>query len=154
MKLTLLILVLMSGLLCSPSVSAQNQCTCPKCNGEGMCDEDFARPCNFCDGGSNTCGSCNGDGRIPCYRCNETGVISMPCSKCGGSGSINGEPCGNCTNGEESQQCINCSGRGYFDCTNCHGEGSITCNMCGGAGEKVWRNTCPNCGGTGHIDCP
>ena len=148
------IFILLVSLQFSFHLSAQDKCTCPKCNGEGMCDENFARPCNYCTGGYNSCGTCGGDGQEACYRCNETGIVQMTCEACHGSGKVNDETCGACGgDGQVDQTCINCGGKGWNTCHSCGGQGRTVCNMCGGAGEKVWRNTCPTCGGSGQVNC-
>ena len=154
MKTILYVIFIFAGLCFSQQIKAQEKCTCTKCNGEGMCDEDTPRKCIFCTGGYNTCNTCDGDGLEPCYRCNKTGIAQITCNACGGSGKLNGENCGTCGgDGLEDKSCINCDGKGWNKCHSCGGDGRLICNMCGGDGEKYWRNICPNCGGTGKVDC-
>lgn len=154
MKTIFSIILLLSSLTYSGIALSQEKCVCPDCNGEGMVDEPFARPCNFCTGGYNTCNTCHGDGQEACYRCNETGTADITCRACNGAGKINEDTCGTCGgDGLEGISCINCSGKGWNHCHSCNGEGRFICNMCGGAGEKVWRNACQRCSGTGQVDC-
>jgi DnaJ-class molecular chaperone len=153
-KLLTIALLFLSLLLFNFPADAQNYCTCPKCAGSGMADEDSPRPCNFCNGGTIPCRRCNGKTKETCGQCFGSGTVVVKCKVCYGTGNKDGVSCEACGgDGENTETCISCEGLGYWPCGSCGGSGIEVCNMCGGTGQKLWQNTCPQCSGSGKIEC-
>lgn len=111
----------------------------------------------------NTCGGCQGKGKLVCGHCHGAGEVD--CYSCNGSAKVR------CTD----HSCLN----GRSTCTKCHGSGRMrretpyqvsytaynsagpytayrteyrteyySCNSCSGG-----RVTCPICSGRGHLNC-
>jgi hypothetical protein len=139
-------------LLAGVSVSAQD-CPCNKCSGTGW--EEVEELCNICGGSTLvTCIRCNGKGTELCTFCFESGVVSVNCGTCGGSGKVEGETCGTCSgSGKVNEKCTNCDGRGRLPCGRCGESGNEGCTMCFGTGKKIWKYPCSKCGQTGKMPC-
>ncbi len=136
----------------TPGLSAQD-CTCDQCSGTGW--EPKEERCNVCGGGAKiTCIRCNGKGTELCTFCFESGVVSVYCSSCGGTGKLNNETCGTCQgSGKVNEPCSNCDGRGRLPCGRCGASGTEDCTMCFGTGWKTWKYPCSKCGQTGKMPC-
>lgn len=69
------------------------------------------------------------NGKTTCQRC--TGIGSMICSVCGGSGFTHGvNPL---THLPEQKNCTSCIA-GRVQCNSCFGSGTSNCTVCGGDG--------------------
>lgn len=111
-----------------------------------------------------TCEGCYGDGvvSIPCSKCNGSGItityyiekksVPITCSSCGGFGRLR---CAHCM-GTDKQKCGSCSGRGIRKCPGCNGTGVLVgpldikdCPFC----DRTGLMRCSSCKGKGVTDC-
>ena len=93
--------------------------------------------CPSC-GGSGSCRSCNGSGRITCPACNGMGTEKQVCNVCGGSGQYQGNVCNTCNgSGIITATCSYCNGAGTKSCSDCNGTG--VCRACNGTGQIAAR---------------
>ena len=126
----------------------------------------FQQTCGTCEGnGRLVCTGCGGSGRCTCHRCGGNGQMACPscngtaqvtCSRCGGRGTI--EKTEYELTPMDAQNTMNqqrqltrmvpcgCNG-GKVPCS-C-GTGRVTCSGCGGSGIVA----CGNCGATGYVSC-
>lgn len=95
-----------------------------------VCESHGYTDCEFCDGGWDLCGHCEGDWEN-----------AEACEVCGGEGNL---PCGYCDDGY--YQCNECDGEGGWPCEYCNGDTTIPCRDCIGTG-------CDVCDGEGQIIC-
>jgi len=100
-----------------------------------------------------TCGKCEGSGRMVCPKCGGSGT--QQCSSCGGNGQIEKtrseyrhtadkvysdgrrEPVYSYVNVKYYVTCSNCGGSGSVSCSRCGGSTRITCDICQGYGRNV-----------------
>lgn len=86
-----------------------------------MEEMDGSVDCQHCEGGYESCISCDGKGTQGCEDCDGSGRIN--CGDCHGEGTI--------PDGDDDEQ----------ECPECGGDGSIDCHVCDGGGEQE----CPDC---------
>jgi len=126
---------------------------CSMCAGEGRI------VCPTCHGDPRIeCDRCSGTGEERCEHCGGSGKRTLKCTKCEGGYWRSGRICPKCNGtGVFSVTCRTCGGSGLWNCSGCHGRGTnrcscgdgyIPCPECGE--ERVSRCTCDG-RGVGHI---
>lgn len=126
MKKLLLTIVLV---VCSVSLFAQQEETCPKCKGSGKVRIIEERRCSDCNG----TGTIIVYNKVTCPQCNGTTKMRVPDK----NGNWQTVPCNfpNCDNGKvrtpKTESCGSCSGTGVdkwsteTTCPRCYGSGTI-----------------------------
>ena len=108
--------------------------SCGRCSGSGEERCDTTMDCPSCKGSGRrevSCGRCGGAGEV------HVGRFPEKCSSCRGSGKRRSD-CGSCRGGKVP--CSRCGGRGSVVCDRCRGSGEVVCGQCDGAGELVEAN--------------
>jgi DnaJ-class molecular chaperone len=126
----------------------------------GNANSQRAKSDPFKWGNSGTCFACNGAGSLPCLKCGGSGSVSLKCRPCNGTGlfTLAAKPCFACQGSGKNASnefCRRCAGSGVFKsaetktCQKCHGTSSFkpSCNKCNGSG----RISCKKCSGSGRI---
>lgn len=146
------VFVLQMLILTGLPVIAQD-CECSTCKGSGWVEDE--QDCNVCGGTTQvTCIRCNGKGSELCTFCFESGVVSVNCTACSGTGKVDNETCNACQgSGKVNEKCTNCDGRGRIPCGRCGETGKEPCTMCFGTGKKTWKYPCSKCNQTGRVPC-
>jgi len=134
-----------------------------------MCD--IENKCTRCVAGvyiiHGSCQTCDGKGKLDCYKCGASGTYTIKdvCRTCKGSDKVSCFKC-NGTGRHKNSRCNKCQGNGSFSCPNkacvngtfvrnseclsCGGIGSIACfnKRCAG-GMYTYYGDCRVCSGTG-----
>jgi len=126
--------------------------TCGPCQGAGRI------ACSLCEAsGTLTCEACEGRGSNPCKTCNATGEVT--CASCKGMRTIithkerkvydEESNSHRIEHVQETVTCSNCSGTGITKCGKCNGRTTIVCAAC--HGQKTIP--CKQCQGSGYNRC-